>query len=185
VAWQIGGFVLVSAAVLALSWRSLGKPRSHGFPRFFAWEAIAALFFMNADTWWIDPFAWNQLVSWGLLIASIVPVIWGSVLLARAGRPTSERRADDLSLFAFEATSRLVTTGIFRYIRHPLYSSLLLLAWGIFFKHPSLVGGVLAVVAAGLLTWAALADEVECRVVFGREYENYMRRTKRFIPFLF
>lgn len=184
-AWQVGGFVLVSAAVLAVSWRSLARPRSHGFPRFFAWEAIAALFFINADTWWIDPFAWSQLVSWGLLVVSIVPVVWGSVLLARAGKPTSARQAEDPSLFAFEATSQLVTTGIFRYIRHPLFSSLLLLAWGIFFKHPSLEGGALAVAAAGFLIWAALADEVECRVAFGQEYENYLRRTKRFIPFIF
>ena len=184
-AWQVGGFVLVSAVVLALSWRSLARPRSHGFPRFFAWEAIAALFFINAAGWWVDPFAWNQLIAWGLLLVSIVPVVWGSVLLARAGKPTSARRTDDPSLFAFEATSHLVTTGIFRYIRHPMFSSLLLLAWAIFFKHPSLEGGALAVAATGFLVWAALADEAECRAAFGQDYVDYMHRTKRFIPHVF
>lgn len=53
------------------------------------WLSIAALFVINAADWWVDPFAWTQLISWGLLLASIVPVVWGLVLLAHAGKPTS------------------------------------------------------------------------------------------------
>ena len=34
--------------------------------------------------------------------------------------------------FKFEQTGHLVTAGIYRYIRHPLYSALLLLAWPLF-----------------------------------------------------
>jgi protein-S-isoprenylcysteine O-methyltransferase Ste14 len=48
---------------------------------------------------------------------------------------------------AIEKTTILVTTGAYRYIRHPLYSSLLFLAWGIFFKAPSWPGGLLALAA--------------------------------------
>jgi protein-S-isoprenylcysteine O-methyltransferase Ste14 len=85
-------------------------------------------------------------------------------------------------LFEFERTSRLVSSGIFHYIRHPLYGSLVLLAWGIFFKQPSIAGAALA----GLATVGAVAmsrmDEAECLRVFGEEYRQYMRHTKRFIP---
>ena len=128
--WQLVGFATISAVLVAVSWRSLRRPRSHGFPRLFAWECIAALFLLVVPDWWREPLAWHQLVSWVLMTLSIIPAVWGFVLLARSGRQVPGRRAADPALLPFEATSRLVTTGIYRYIRHPLYSSLLLLTWG-------------------------------------------------------
>jgi protein-S-isoprenylcysteine O-methyltransferase Ste14 len=91
----------------------------------------------------------------------------------------------DPNLLAFEKTTQLVTSGIYAYIRHPLYSSLLLLAWGIFFKLPSLPGGLLALAATIFLVLTARADEAECIQFFGSVYQGYMHKTRRFIPFLF
>jgi len=91
------------------------------------------------------------------------------------GKPTDE----------LEATTRLVTKGIYQFIRHPLYASLLYLAWGIFFKSPSMLEGCMAVVTSVFLYATARADEAECMVKFGEEYTNYMHRTKMFVPFLF
>lgn len=93
--WQFLGFVAVSLGPVAVSRRSLGRAASHGFPRFFAWEAIAALFFVNAPWWFVEPLAWNQLVAWTLLGGCLVPLLWGSVLLAGRGRPTASRAAAD------------------------------------------------------------------------------------------
>jgi protein-S-isoprenylcysteine O-methyltransferase Ste14 len=73
---------------------------------------------------------------------------------------------------------------IYHYIRHPLYASLLYLAWGIFFKSPSLLDGCIAVVATAFLYATARADENECLVKFGGEYAEYMKATKMFIPFI-
>ena len=88
-------------------------------------------------------------------------------------------------MVAFEKTTALVTVGIYRYIRHPLYSSLLFLAWGIFFKDPSWPGGLLAVVATLFLVATARVEEAENVRFFGEEYKEYMKQTKMFIPFLF
>ena len=77
-----------------------------------------------------------------------------------------------------------MTTGIYGYIRHPMYSSLLLLAWGIFFKAPSWPGIVLAAMATGSLVATAKAEERENVRFFGPSYESYMKRTKMFIPFV-
>jgi protein-S-isoprenylcysteine O-methyltransferase Ste14 len=104
--------------------------------------------------------------------------------LRTRGEPTEERPGDS-SLLAFEKTTSLVTTGVYAYIRHPLYSSLLLLAWGIFFKAPGLSGGSLAVVATTLLIATANADERECLQFFGDDYRNHIQKTKRFIPYLY
>lgn len=177
-------FAIGSIFLIAISWKSLSHPRSHGFYRFFAWEAILGLLLMNIKFWFFKPFAWNQLIAWSLLILSLIPLIMGIHSLRTLGEPT-ENRAGDPSLLAFEKTSQLVTSGIYHYIRHPLYSSLLLLAWGIFFKSPSWIGFVLSFLATAFLIVTAKVDETECVQFFGTAYQEYMRKTKMFIPALF
>jgi protein-S-isoprenylcysteine O-methyltransferase Ste14 len=97
----------------------------------------------------------------------------------------SARERSNPALMDFERTTELVTVGVFRYIRHPLYSSLLFLAWGVFFKHPSWVGLFLAGIATFFLTMTARIEEAENMAFFGTAYESYMKQTRMFIPFLF
>jgi protein-S-isoprenylcysteine O-methyltransferase Ste14 len=182
--FKLIAFVVLSAGLAFISRASLRAPRSHGFYRFFAWEFIAASFFLNIDVWFLDPFSWHQLVSWFLLIVCLVPLAFGIRSLRDQGIPVTHRDAEP-QLLAFEKTSTLVTTGIYHYIRHPLYSSLLLLTWGIFFKAPALPGMLLALVATLLLIATAKADEAECIHFFGPPYQAYMERTKMFVPFVF
>jgi protein-S-isoprenylcysteine O-methyltransferase Ste14 len=181
---QIVAFVAGSAGLVVVSRASLRAPRSHGFYRFFAWEFILALVLLNLPVWFVDPLALHQVISWLLLIVCLVPLVLGVRTLRAHGRPVTQRAVEP-QLLAFEKTSRLVTTGLYRYIRHPLYSSLLLLTWGTFFKVPALPGGVLALAATACLVATARADERECLRFFGPDYRDYMRRTKRFVPFLF
>ncbi len=179
-------FIVLTAGFAYLTRASLRAPGSHGFYRFFAWECIVLLIlinFRNWGAWFGDPFSIHQIVSWFLLTASLVLVVWGVQLLRSVGRPAGDQREDE-PLLGIERTTELVTTGIFKYLRHPLYSSLLFLAWGVFFKRPGWVAGALALAATGFLTATAKAEEVENISYFGPAYEAYMRRTKRFVPFL-
>jgi protein-S-isoprenylcysteine O-methyltransferase Ste14 len=182
--WKIAAFVVVTAILGYVSRASLRSYRSHGFYRFFAWETMTALILLNVDFWLQKPFAWNQIISWTLLFASIVPLVFGVRALLKKGGP-KKARPDSPHLLAFERTTQLVTSGVYRYIRHPLYSSLLLLAWGAFFKHISWIGGGLVGVATLFLFLTARADEAECILFFGEEYKSYMQRSRRFIPWLF
>jgi protein-S-isoprenylcysteine O-methyltransferase Ste14 len=178
----LGGFLLASAGIIYVSRASLQQPGSHGFYRFWAWEAILALALLNAPIWFREPFAWHQIISWLLLILCLVTLVLGLRLLRRAKRAREER--PDAALMGFEKTAELVTSGIFRYIRHPMYSSLLLLAWGVFFKAPSWPGVALAAAATGCLVATAKAEERENVRYFGSSYESYMQRTRMFIPFV-
>jgi len=180
---QAALFIFGSLILAWFSRESLRKPGAHGFPRFFAWEAILALLVLNGPVWFDDRFALHQLISWALLFTSIGVLIAGLHLLRRVGQPGPAR--DDIELFAFERTSTLVSVGIFRYIRHPMYSSLLLLAWGVFFKQPGLAGLFCAVTATFCLWLTALRDETECLAHFGDDYRRYMQSSKRFFPFVF
>jgi protein-S-isoprenylcysteine O-methyltransferase Ste14 len=177
-------FVALSAGLMYLSRASLLAPRSHGFYRFLAWESILSLFFLNFEQWLHDPFSVRQLVSWFLLVASLVPLALGVHQLRTLGRPDTQRRGN-VPLLGIEKTTQLVTTGVFKYIRHPLYSSLFLLAWGLFFKDPSFAGGFLALGATAFLLAMVKVEEEENVRYFGPAYQAYMRQTKIFIPFFF
>jgi protein-S-isoprenylcysteine O-methyltransferase Ste14 len=181
-------FVIATGLICYISRAYLRQPCSHGFYRFFAWEIILVLFIRNLPFWFVDPLAWHQIISWILLIICCVPVVLGIYMLKKAGKAraveTAPQRQDE-PLFEFEKTTSLVTGGIYRTIRHPLYSSLLLLAWGIYFKQPDLTSLILAVADSLLLYVTARIEEQENIRYFGQEYRDYMRHTRRFIPFLF
>lgn len=181
---QLIAFVVGSAFLIYVSRASLGSPRSHGFYRFFAWEFMYAGFLLNVGVWFSHPTAWYQVISWALLLSCIPPLALGVQALITQGKAADHRQGDD-TLLGFEQTTELVTTGIYRYIRHPLYSSLLFLAWGIFFKDPSWPGGLLALAATLCLVATARADEAECIAFFGERYVEFMKVTKMFVPYLF
>jgi protein-S-isoprenylcysteine O-methyltransferase Ste14 len=175
-------FAIGSIPIVWLSRWSLLHPTSHGFSRFFAFEAILALIVLNAPHWFRHAFGAQQVLSWLLLIVSVVLVVWGVILLRRFGqsRPTSE----DSPVFEWENTESLVTTGVYRYIRHPMYSALLFLAWGALLKSVTISTLVLAGVATLALAATAKAEEAENVTRFGQEYRDYMKRTRRFVPFV-
>jgi protein-S-isoprenylcysteine O-methyltransferase Ste14 len=178
-------FVGASLFLVYVSKTSLSRPRSHGFYRFFAWECILVLALLNFRgfaQWFGDFFCLRQLASWLLLIGSIIPVAWGTHILRTRGRPKAE--GDARPLFDFEKTTQLVTAGPYKYVRHPLYSSLLLLTWGVFLKKPSWPACVLAICATALLVATAKAEESENRRYFGASYDSYMQTTKMFVPFV-
>ena len=182
--WNWIVFSFLTLFLIYISRASLRAPRSHGFYRFFAWEFMLALFLINEKFRFQNPFAWYQLIARTLLIASLIPLAFGVSALKSRGKPTANREGDP-SLLAFEKTTQLVTSGVYKYIRHPLYSSLFLLTWGMFFKLPSITGGTLTAVATLFLVLTAKADEAECIQFFGPAYNDYMKKTKMFIPYLF
>ena len=66
-----------------------------------------------------------------------------------------------------------------------MYAALLFLTWGAYLKDLSLPSSALASVASIALFITALRDEAECLQHFGADYAEYMRTSKRFVPFIF
>ena len=106
----------------------------------------------------------------------------GASLLHVIGKPDKKR--DDATITGIEKTTTLVAVGAYKYIRHPIYGSLLFLAWGAFFKDMSSATGMLVLVATVFLVVTAKVEEVENIRFFGSAYLSYMEHTKMFIPFL-
>lgn len=176
-------FGVLSIPVIILSWRALFNVKSHGFYRFFSWECIILLFVVNYSFWFDNPFSINQIFSWVFLLISIYLVVAGVILLKKIGKPLQNR--DEKTLYQFEKTSELVEIGIFKFIRHPLYASLLFLTWGIFFKNITIILLFVALLSSLFLYLTAIFDERECIKFFGSKYIDYMKRSKMFIPFIF
>lgn len=181
---QISAFVLGSVLLTLISWRSLSSTKTHGFYRLLAWQAILALLVLNASVWTDNRYALYQMCSWLALFSSLLVLFAGIHKLRSAGQVDSSVRADS-ELFAFEQTTQVVDTGIYRWIRHPLYCSLLLLTWGIALKQLVPLTVLIALFSSICLYFTARQDERECVAYFGSTYSDYMQRSRMFIPYVF
>jgi protein-S-isoprenylcysteine O-methyltransferase Ste14 len=167
--------IIGTIIIVVFSWFfSINEKRYHGITRFFAFESIFILVLLNLKFWFRDPFSWHQVLAWIFLFACIYPGITGFLLLSRHGK--SEK--------SFENTTELVKTGVYRYIRHPLYCSLLLLGTGVMFKEPLLLQVILGMINAIAIFLTAKIEEKEMKTRFGDQYNIYMKETKMFIPFV-
>lgn len=161
--------------IILFSWfLSIRYKRYHGIARFFAFESVFILVLLNYKVWFIDPFSLSQILSWILLFLSIYVVITGYLLLKRDGKPDNN----------FENTSMLVKSGIYGYIRHPLYLSIFLLGTGVVLKDPGPLQILLGFINLIAVFITARIEENEMIRKFGNEYRDYIKETKMFIPFI-
>jgi len=80
----------------------------------------------------------------------------------------------------------LVTDGLYRYVRHPMYSSFWLWAIAQAFLIANLVAGLAGMVGVGLLYFYRVGrEEALMRKTFGQAYDIYAARTGRIIPRIF
>jgi|SRR5437762_3599775 len=78
---------------------------------------------------------------------------------------------------------RLITQGVYRWIRHPMYSALVLYALGLALVIPNWVAGPSNLIAfAVLFVLRVSAEEKMMAEQFGDEYAAYTARTKRLVP---
>ena len=79
----------------------------------------------------------------------------------------------------------LVKTGVYRHIRHPMYSSFFLLGIAQALLLPNWFIDLSGIVGAGLLYAFRVAREEELMLKqFGGEYRTYMANSKRLIPWI-
>lgn len=115
-----------------------------------------------------------QPIAIALQVIAVALMIWARVTFGKrsfhaAANPTA---------------GGLVTTGPYRFIRHPIYTAVCLFSWASILVHLSLVS-----VAFGVLLFLGALTRMlsEERLVKQRypEYLDYSRATKRMIPHVF
>lgn len=179
---QIISALLGTLALLFVSRNSLLRLEKHGFYRFFVFEFCLLIILLNIPFWFSNPFYPLQIISWILLIASLY-LVFGSIYYLKKFGGNKERE-NEASNFNFENTNYLVKNGIYKYIRHPMYSSLLFLSLGAFLKNVSLFSLFLILAVVIFLNLTAKTEEKENIKYFGISYSEYMKETKMFVPFI-
>ncbi len=78
----------------------------------------------------------------------------------------------------------LVTDGIYKYIRHPMYLSVLTMMFGVLILYFSLYELILYIFLV-LTLITKLSYEESLWISHSLEYEDYKKQTKKIIPFIF
>jgi protein-S-isoprenylcysteine O-methyltransferase Ste14 len=84
----------------------------------------------------------------------------------------------------YKENHELVTKGPYRFVRHPIYGSLLLMLAGAFIYYGSLL--ILMIFTALFAAFIARMRKEEqiMTKLFGKRYTDYKKRTKALIPFV-
>ena len=167
-------FVIIALLIFIKFRPALRSVTTHGIYVFFAFESLLALLFVNMGFWTVHVMSWYQIMSWFFLVASAFIAISGFYSLKKYGKPIDE----------WENTTVLIDRGIFRYMRHPLYSSLILLVIGILLKRMTVLPLVIGCICIVFLVTASLVEERENLKKFSDAYATYKRTTTRYIPFI-
>ncbi len=81
---------------------------------------------------------------------------------------------------------QLVTDGIFRKIRHPHYTSLLLIGFGLAFFFNSIIAILIAIIAVPIMILSIIDEEKLLIDQYGEKYKDFMKKTPwRIIPLIF
>jgi protein-S-isoprenylcysteine O-methyltransferase Ste14 len=83
------------------------------------------------------------------------------------------------------AAATLVSTGPYRWIRHPMYSATSILVIAVSLLTANLVVAAAGIIMFGLLVARSRIEEQRLAEKFGSAYRDYQRRTGRFVPRLF
>ena len=83
-------------------------------------------------------------------------------------------------------SGQLVTKGIFQYIRHPHYTSLLIVGFGLALFFYSIAALLIAFIAIPIMIWSIFDEEKLLIKQYGKEYKKYMKKVPwRIIPRIF
>jgi protein-S-isoprenylcysteine O-methyltransferase Ste14 len=123
---------------------------------------------------WSIAFDGRKIVAWALLASAAAVGMAGLAAFRRARTTVNPLRPD--------RASALVTTGIYRHTRNPMYLAvaLALLAWGLFLGHAVAPFGV-AVFVAWMDRCQIPPEERALAALFGAEFERYRREVRRWL----
>lgn len=129
-----------------------------------------------------DPHAWGfefvtfvpQVAFLGFAIFNVAAlmIFWAHVSLGNYWTGDLGTRSDH----------HLVASGLYRWVRHPLYANFILLAIGFFLMTGVWLVGVSLLAYAAAVAARAWKEEEMLLGRLGQSYASYMQRTGRFLP---
>ncbi|MFC7130466.1 methyltransferase family protein [Haloferax chudinovii] len=135
--------------------------------------------FFGLDREYVSTNLWSTLVGFGetgmfvsMLLGYAVAFV-GIGLFAQGWRQVYRARQDN----------RLVTDGLYRYVRHPQYTGLFIALFGEGIIHwPTIFSVGLFPLVIVVFTWLARREERDMINKFGEDYQTYQREVPMFLP---
>jgi protein-S-isoprenylcysteine O-methyltransferase Ste14 len=175
--------LLASLPFKAAARRLFGPWADHFYRLIFNFVAVVTLLPLLAlVAWKPGPVLFSA--RWpvaGILVGIQLIALWLMLLAFRNSQPAYFLGIGQLGTEI--PSGGLVTTGAYGVVRHPLYSTGLLILW----CFPVLTAGTLAF-DAGITLYVLIGSELEERrliVQFGEAYRRYRKKVARLIPFVF
>jgi protein-S-isoprenylcysteine O-methyltransferase Ste14 len=162
--------------------RSVKVTKSRKTPLDTGLLVLAWIGFFVPLIWIASPAFWfaEYTLHTGPLVAGVMCLVIGLWLFHRSHADLGTNWSITLEV---REQHRLITQGVYRRIRHPMYSALVLYAVGQTLVIPNWVAGPSNLIAfAVLLALRVRAEERMMVEQFGDEYAAYTARTKRLVP---
>jgi len=123
------------------------------------------------------------LITGNLLSINLFLVIQ---VLAIAIMPWARRsfQPGQFNIHAEPKEGRIISSGPYRFIRHPMYASALVIIWSGVLGHFSYLNFVIGVIVAVVISIRIMIEE-QYLCAHYPEYLDFARKTKMIIPFIF
>jgi protein-S-isoprenylcysteine O-methyltransferase Ste14 len=120
-----------------------------------------------------------------LFIISIVLIILGLVVLVIASKTFNLKEFLGIETYEIKMESKLVTKGIYKFMRHPLYTGTILLLSGYFLYVPTLSVLIFLILTFVYIEIGSRLEEKKLLIEFGNDYTEYCKNVKRYFPFIY
>ena len=162
-------------------WIKSKKTSREKFLNFLAAIGVMIVPMIYVFTPWLNSFNMN-LPEWvrGIGVMSygfaLILFWWVHKTLGKNWSPALEIRKNH----------KLVTRGPYKYIRHPMYTYMWIGVAGYWLISSNWIVGIVAFLTWSILYFIRLSEEEKMMIEeFGEEYKDYMRKTKKIIPWIY
>ncbi len=139
------------------------------------WSLVILQFTMLGILLFTGPVIPRPTASWVLVIIGSVIILWAIQSI----------RLGNLSILPFvREGGYMVAKGPYKYIRHPMYTGLIFIAWGLVANEITVLRTICALILTLVLIVKLQIEEEYLKKSFP-PYQEYQQRTKRLFPFIY
>lgn len=128
-----------------------------------------------------DGFLWGHTLNayighWGMYLCIFLNIAGGAVIISGWRSIYKNYWKHD------DGEGKLVTSGVYKYVRHPQYTGFLLITLGMIFEWATIPLLIMYPMLIVIYYRLAKREEQDMKEEFGHQYEEYIGKTNMFIP---
>lgn len=179
------GLVILGIIYIYFLFQNSNNVRTDGFSVLEGLVLLGLVIFglvIPHGVYWLIP-EFNVHLSEYAYQISIALMFLAILILLRTFKDLGKQYSPTLQIFEYHG---LITSGIYKYVRHPMYLTALLLLLSQSLSLTNRIGLVSNAIAFGILLFIRIPAEEKMLIKeFSMEYKKYMEKTSKIIPFIY